>query len=258
MTPSPSTASSETKQLNDDNQTQQQQQQRDEALGRCQSTEAARFQEAVNRTLSSLSYSMLSLFDLPKTTGSSLSSSPSGGGGGSFQGPPTSDITNPFPDAFNQVSCSAETITQDIDDLEADIEALASHIGIDSNHFGEAFDYNEHMDDFRDGYGSMIAGASRSDKIQLFELAGGSHVRNRYDGEGREASSKGKKPASATPNSNDGGDSLYQQQHSFSAIPPPPPQQHHPYSSAASMASRVSSQVRKDIMDPKELYSFIL
>lgn len=239
MTPSPSTASSETKQLNDDN--QQQQQQRDEALGRCQSTEEARLQEAFNRTLSSLSYSMFSLFDSPKTADSSSSSS--SGGTRSFQGPPTNDITNPFPDAFNRVSCSAETITQDIDDLEADIEALASHIGIDSNDFGETFDYNEHMNDFRDGYGSMIAGASRSDKIQLFELAGGSHVRNRYDSEGREISSEGKKPASsATPNSNDGGDNLYRQQHSFSGIPPPP-QQQHPYSSAASMASCVSSQV---------------
>lgn len=229
MTP-PSTVKRETNQPDDDHQ-----QQSEEALGRCQSTEEARLREALNMTLSSLSHSMFSLFDLSKNA-DSLSSSLGGGSSRSSQAPTTSDISNPFPDPFNRVSCSAESITQDIDNLEDDIEKLASHIGIDSNGFGEVFDYNEQMSDFRHGYGSMIAGASRSDMIQLFELAGGSHVKNRYDGEG---TLKNNEPVSATTNSND--DSLYRQQSPLSAIPP---SQHHPYSNG-SMTSHTSSQVKR-------------
>ncbi|KAI9314959.1 hypothetical protein BX666DRAFT_1965098 [Dichotomocladium elegans] len=89
---------------------------------------------------------------------------------------PAGELKN-FTETLNSASRSAEAITQDIDELEADIEALAANIGIDTNRIGDGY-----LEGFGSEYESMIMGASRSDKIRLYELAGGSHVKNKYDG----------------------------------------------------------------------------
>ncbi|KAI9318082.1 hypothetical protein BX666DRAFT_1585876 [Dichotomocladium elegans] len=86
-----------------------------------------------------------------------------------------------FSNTLDSASRSAEAITQNIEDLEADITALAEHIGIDTANLGDLFDNEDRLGDFVDGYGFMISKASRMDKIKLFELAGGSHIKNRYD-----------------------------------------------------------------------------
>lgn len=87
-----------------------------------------------------------------------------------------------FTETLNTATKSAESISQDIDDLQMDIEALASHIGIDPQNLEDpVFDGMQQLGDFVDDYGAMISSASRSDKIRLYELAGGSHVKNKYD-----------------------------------------------------------------------------
>lgn len=107
-----------------------------------------------------------------------------------------------FTDTLNTASKSAESISQDIDDLQMDIEALASHIGIDPQHLQDpVFNGMEQLGDFVDDYGAMISSASRSDKIRLYELAGGSHVKNKYD-TSSPPSEKGKQPIVNATNDN--------------------------------------------------------
>lgn len=87
-----------------------------------------------------------------------------------------------FTDTLNTATRSAEAIAQEIDNLEFDIEALAANLGIDPRQFADKdFDSAERMYEFADGYSEMINSATRKDKIGLYKLAGGSHVRNEYD-----------------------------------------------------------------------------
>ncbi|CEP12288.1 hypothetical protein [Parasitella parasitica] len=68
-------------------------------------------------------------------------------------------------------SRSAQAITDDIDQLQENIEMLAVQLGIDPAQFG-----NESLDDFgffSETYSDMISSASKTDKRRLFDLADG-------------------------------------------------------------------------------------
>ncbi|KAI9249750.1 hypothetical protein BDA99DRAFT_216710 [Phascolomyces articulosus] len=94
---------------------------------------------------------------------------------------------------------SAESISNDIDGLQLDIESLAATIGLDPTQFSEQdFAGLDAQNVFTGGHTDMMANATRNDIIQLYQLAGGSHIRNRYDAS---QASKGKGVASsvATP-----------------------------------------------------------
>ena len=87
-----------------------------------------------------------------------------------------------FKETLDTATRSAESITNDIDDLQFDIESLAANIGLDPAQFNDT-DFSGLNDQhfFNGGRSDILTGASRNDKIQLFQLAGGSHVSNKYD-----------------------------------------------------------------------------
>lgn len=85
-----------------------------------------------------------------------------------------------FTQTLSTASRSAEAISQDIDELQVDIEALAANLGIDPAELSD-IGSNEAVTDFTDDFSSMIAAATRQDKIQLYELSGGRFKPNRYD-----------------------------------------------------------------------------
>lgn len=187
--------------------------------GRCYMDQNARLQGALSSALM-LSYSML-----PGMSSAGMSSTPSSPSASlnpsAFQQQQQQQQQSPqqplsegmrtaesnanieaFTDTLNTASKSAESISQDIDDLQMDIEALASHIGIDPQHLQDpVFDGMEQLGDFVDDYGAMISSASRSDKIRLYELAGGSHVKNKYDTSAAPLE-KGKQPIMNATNDN--------------------------------------------------------
>jgi hypothetical protein len=96
------------------------------------------------------------------TTLSDISSSESGG----------ADITriSGLAESLHTATRSAEAISQDIDDLQISIESLAATMGLDAN---GVEDFDGYLDEFTDNYSNMISLATRNDKMQLFELAGG-------------------------------------------------------------------------------------
>lgn len=66
---------------------------------------------------------------------------------------------------------SAQAITDDIDQLQENVEILAAQLGIDPTQFsGEKFN---DVGGFSKHYSNMIASASRTDKNRLFDLADG-------------------------------------------------------------------------------------
>ncbi|KAI9029855.1 hypothetical protein CLU79DRAFT_732890 [Phycomyces nitens] len=85
-----------------------------------------------------------------------------------------------FSETLNTATRSAQAISQDIDDLQLNIEALAADIGIDASHFQDLGTQMD-MDQFTDDYSEMITSASRRDRIDLYELAGGSFVKSSFD-----------------------------------------------------------------------------
>ena len=87
-----------------------------------------------------------------------------------------------FKETLDTATRSAESITNDIDDLQFDIESLAANIGLDPAQFNDT-DFSGLNDQhfFNGGRSDILTGASRNDKIQLYQLAGGSHVSNKYD-----------------------------------------------------------------------------
>ncbi|KAI9492344.1 hypothetical protein BDB00DRAFT_435834 [Zychaea mexicana] len=95
-----------------------------------------------------------------------------------------------FKQTVDTATRSAEAISNDIDDLQFDIESLAATIGLDATQFNDTeFTSFEDQDMFSGGNNGMIASATRNEKIQLYQLAGGSHILNKYD---TSQSSKGK------------------------------------------------------------------
>ncbi|KAI8373022.1 uncharacterized protein BYT42DRAFT_519212 [Radiomyces spectabilis] len=88
------------------------------------------------------------------------------------------DILN-FSQTLDSATRSAQAITQDIDDLQINIESLAANLGINASELSDDLDIQ--LDQFTDDYQDLITSASRRDRIDLFELAGGSHVKNMYD-----------------------------------------------------------------------------
>ncbi|KAI8880226.1 hypothetical protein K501DRAFT_335554 [Backusella circina FSU 941] len=79
-----------------------------------------------------------------------------------------------FSRTLNSASKSAQTISEDIDMLQVNIESLANNLGIDPAQFNgnlDAFTGN-----FQDSYNSMISSANSDDKAKLFALAGGNNT----------------------------------------------------------------------------------
>lgn len=111
----------------------------------------------------------------------------------------TADIES-FTQTLNTAARSAEAISQDIDELQVDIENLAANIGIDPSLLTDlSFGDGNEIGDFTGDYQALIEGATRKEKIDLFELAGGSHVRNRYDSSSGSETEKGKSPSVPRP-----------------------------------------------------------
>jgi hypothetical protein len=112
------------------------------------------------------------------TTLSDISGSESGG----------ADITriSGLAESLHTATRSAEAISQDIDDLQISIESLAATMGLDAN---GVEDFDGYLDEFTDNYSNMISLATRNDKMQLFELAGGESTHyddnNTNDGQSR-------------------------------------------------------------------------
>lgn len=63
---------------------------------------------------------------------------------------------------------SAKAITEDINELQGDVETLAAQLGIDSTNMSS--DYAEYGS-FATEYSAMISSATEKDKLRLFELA---------------------------------------------------------------------------------------
>jgi hypothetical protein len=76
-----------------------------------------------------------------------------------------------FP-AMENNSRSANEITDDIDQLQVNVECLASQLGINPAQYSDRTFCD--FDDFSENYSTMISSASRMDKFRLFALAGGS------------------------------------------------------------------------------------
>lgn len=66
---------------------------------------------------------------------------------------------------------SAQAITDDIDQLQVNVETLAAQLGIDPTQF--TGDYWTDLGGFSENYNGMINSASRADKRRLFDLADG-------------------------------------------------------------------------------------
>ncbi|KAL9550834.1 hypothetical protein MBANPS3_004541 [Mucor bainieri] len=66
---------------------------------------------------------------------------------------------------------SAQAITNDIDQLQVNVETLAAQLGIDPTQF--TGDYWSDLGGFSENYNGMINSASRADKRRLFDLADG-------------------------------------------------------------------------------------
>jgi hypothetical protein len=75
-----------------------------------------------------------------------------------------------FSKTLNSASKSAQTISEDIDLLQVNIESLANNLGIDPAQFNGNLDaFSGH---FQDNYSSMISSANLEDRAKLFALAG--------------------------------------------------------------------------------------
>ncbi|CAO3636783.1 unnamed protein product [Cunninghamella echinulata] len=107
-----------------------------------------------------------------------------------------------FSTSLNNATKSAEAISQDIDDLQTSIESLAATMGLDVD-TNDTFD--GYLSQFSDNYSDMISSATRNDRIQLFKLAGGSHIPNKYDDSFPESSSSAmaRSMGSSQPSSTD-------------------------------------------------------
>lgn len=73
-----------------------------------------------------------------------------------------------FSKTLNTATKSAQTITQDIDMLQVNIESLASDLGIDPSQFNEDLETDRC---FQDNYSNMINSANSVDRAKLYAIA---------------------------------------------------------------------------------------
>ncbi|KAG2234965.1 hypothetical protein INT48_005119 [Thamnidium elegans] len=73
-----------------------------------------------------------------------------------------------FSKTLNSATRSAQTITQDIDMLQVNIESLANNLGIDSSQFDEDMETDRC---FQDNYSNMINSANSADRAKLYAIA---------------------------------------------------------------------------------------
>lgn len=74
------------------------------------------------------------------------------------------------PHVLGNNSRTAREITNDIDQLQVNVETLASQLGIDPSQYSEKL-FNDY-EEFSENYSMMISSASRMDKFRLFALGG--------------------------------------------------------------------------------------
>lgn len=87
-----------------------------------------------------------------------------------------------YSETLDMATRSVQSISQDIDDLQLNVEALASDLGIHPEQFTSDFT-TTHLDQFENEHRLMISSATQYDKNKLFELAGDPMVKNYYSSE---------------------------------------------------------------------------